>query len=41
MTSNDIIFLFYALKTKKLLWNVGEYIDTSPLKWELDCYHVK
>ena len=35
------LFHDHIIRNEKEYEKIWEYIDTNPLKWELDCYHVK
>lgn len=34
-------FYDHIIRNDKSYYEIWNYIDTNPLKWELDCYHVK
>ena len=31
----------HIIRNEHVYKNIWEYIDTNPLKWELDCYHIR
>ena len=35
------LFYDHIIRNEQEYQKTWEYIDTNPLKWELDCYHIK